>query len=91
MEAVAFHVIGKAAGTPDAGDEHRLRRVRTQLRQRALHGLEDRVIPATRAPTDLLVGFPVLERGFEFSGCVHVKFSALKFRCWQVLPIAFAY
>src|SRR5690606_6888030 len=44
---------------------------RSELRQRALHSLEDRIVPAARAPADLLVGFPVLERGRDGGHVVH--------------------
>ncbi len=71
VEAVALDVIGETAGAADAGNEHGVRRVRAKLRQCALHGLEDRIVPATRAPADFLIGFPILERGFDLYRSVH--------------------
>src|SRR5690606_25561398 len=58
----------RAAG---AADEHGLRRIGAQLRQRALHRLEDRVVAASGAPADLLVAFPVLPGGLDRGHVVH--------------------
>src|SRR5690606_5677112 len=51
------------------------RRVRAQLRQGALHRLQDRVIAATGAPAHLLVRFPVLQRGGDRGHVVHGFYS----------------
>ena len=71
VEAVAFDVIGEPAGAADAADEHRLGRICADLRQGALHRLEDRIIPAARAPANFLVRFPVLEGGGDGGHVVH--------------------
>src|SRR5690606_9495522 len=76
VEAVALDVVRKAARAADAADEHRLRRIGADLRQRALHGLEDRIVAAARAPADLLVALPVLERGLDGGHVVHSEFLA---------------
>src|SRR5690606_24779187 len=69
-------VVRKAARAADAADEHGLRRIGADLRQRALHGLEDRIVAAARAPADLLVALPVLERGLDGGHVVHSEFLA---------------
>src|SRR5690606_17936745 len=71
VEAVAFDVVGEAARAADTADEHGLRRIGADLRKRALHRLEDRVVAATRAPANLLVGFPILERSLDGGHVVH--------------------
>src|SRR3546814_17859017 len=55
----------------DARDEHRLGRIGADLGQRPLDGLEDRVIAAPWAPADLLIRFPVLDRGLDGGHFVH--------------------
>src|SRR3546814_8192998 len=63
VEAVSLHIIRKTRRAADARDEHRLGRIGADLGQRPLDGLEDRVIAAHWAPADLLIRFPVLDRG----------------------------
>src|SRR5690606_2787783 len=71
VKPIAFDVIGKAARAADPADEHGVRRICAQLRQCTLHGLEDRVVPAARAPADFLVALPVLESGLNGGHVVH--------------------
>ena len=54
--AIGFNVIGEAAGAADARDEHRVLRLGLNLRERALNGLDDRIIAAARAPAHFLGG-----------------------------------
>ena len=60
VEAIARHVIGKTARAADAGDENRLLPRDAEIRHRALHGFQDRIIAAAGAPADLLVARPIL-------------------------------
>ena len=60
VEPVRVHVVREAARAADAGDEHRVLRGRPEARQGALHGREDRVVAAARAPANLLIGSEVL-------------------------------
>src|SRR5215472_9105592 len=53
--AVRLEIVGKAARTADTGDAHRAFRPRADLRQGALHRLEDRIVSAARAPAHLLI------------------------------------
>src|SRR5215472_8005415 len=53
--AVSLEIIGKTARTADPGDAHRALRPSADLRQGALHRLEDRIIAAARAPAHLLI------------------------------------
>ena len=73
VEAVGVHVVREAAGAADARDERHLLAWHADRGERLLHLGEDRVVPATGAPADLLVGLEVV--GFESreSGrCGHV-------------------
>src|SRR5690606_19202250 len=81
VEAVALDVVREAARAADAADEHGPGRIGTDLRQRALHRLEDRVVAAARAPADLLVRFPVLEGGLDGGHVVHGFTSLCGERC----------
>src|SRR5690606_4717437 len=81
VEAVALDVVREAARAADAADEHGLGRIGADLRQRALHRLEDRVVAAARTPADLLVALPVLERGLDRGHVVHGFTSLCGERC----------
>ncbi len=72
VETIALDVIREAAGAADPAHEYRVGRVGTQFGQRALDGLEDRVVTAARAPAHFLIGFPVLERGLDLGDGGHV-------------------
>jgi hypothetical protein len=50
VKAVGPHVVRKAAGAPDARDEHRLLRSQLLVTAQPLHGREDGVVAAARAP-----------------------------------------
>ena len=71
VEAVARHVIRKAARAADAADEHRLLARDAEVGHRPLHGLQHRIIAAARAPADLLVARPVLGGGDGWRHVVH--------------------
>ena len=66
VKAVAGDVIGKARGAADAGHEDGVFRDRLDIGQGLFHRLEDRIVAAAGAPTDLLVGGVVL--GPQFLG-----------------------
>src|SRR5579875_449203 len=80
VHPVGPHVVGEAGGTPDAGDEDRALPPDVELGQQHLHGGEDRVVPATRAPADLLVRGPVLAGGGGGKGIAH------RFPLWSRRP-----
>ena len=71
VEAITLDVIGEPAGAADPADKASVGRITPQLRQGALHRLQDGIVPATRAPTNLLISFPIFQRGFNFDWCVH--------------------
>src|SRR5690606_6667132 len=56
VEAVGVHVVREAARAADPADEDRILFLLDELREDTLHGGEDRVITATRAPAHLLIG-----------------------------------
>ena len=60
VDAVGVHVVGKAAGAADAGDEDEVLARDAQRRQHLLHLGQDRVVAAAGAPADVLVGLEVL-------------------------------
>ena len=60
VEAVGVHVVREPARAADAADEHGVLALDADLRERALHGREDRVVAAARAPPHVLVGLEVL-------------------------------
>ena len=60
VHAVRVHVVREARRAPDAGHEHHVLRLHAELGELELHRREDRVVAATRAPADLLVGLEVL-------------------------------
>src|SRR5690348_18160334 len=64
VEAVARHVIRKAARAADAADEHRLLARNSEVRHGALNRFQHRIIAAAGAPADLLVACPVLGGGY---------------------------
>ena len=65
VKAVCFHIIWEARRAANAADKHRIFRRAANFRHSALHGFQDRIIPAARAPANLLIGFPILECGFK--------------------------
>src|SRR5713226_5715887 len=60
MEAVSVHVVGEAARTSDAGNEHGVVARHTQLRHYFLHRSQDRVVTASGTPAYFLVGDEIL-------------------------------
>ena len=56
VHPVGVHVVGEAARAADPGDEHGPLRRDPELGQEPLHGGEDRVVAAARAPARLDVG-----------------------------------
>ena len=74
VEAVSFHIIRKARRAADAADEHRVFRRPADFRHGALHRLQYRIIAATGAPADFLIGFPILGGGrFDGGHVVHAQ------------------
>ena len=63
VDAVGVHVVGEAGRAADAGDEHGVLAPDPELGHEHLHGGQDRVVAAARAPADLLVRGPVLAGG----------------------------
>src|SRR5207253_2645259 len=59
VHAVGLHVVREARRAADARDEHHVLALDAELRHEALHRRQDRVVAATRAPADLLVGLEV--------------------------------
>ncbi len=68
VDAVGVHVVRKAAGAADAGDEHDLLARDAEGRQHLLHLGEDRVVAAAGAPADVLVAGEVVGGEFGFGG-----------------------
>src|SRR3546814_7598462 len=62
MEAIGFHIIGKARRAADAADEHGIFGRGADLGHRALDRLQDRIIAAAGTPADFLICFPILDR-----------------------------
>ena len=62
VHPVGVHVVREPRCAADPGDEDRVLAAHAELGQQHLHGGEDRVVPAARAPADLLVARPVLAR-----------------------------
>src|SRR5262249_35764823 len=62
VKAVRVHVVREPARAADPGDEHDVLPGNAEIRHRLLHGAQDRVIPAARAPPNVLVRFEVLLR-----------------------------
>ena len=63
VHAVGVHVIGEAGRAADAGHEDGVLAPHPELGHEHLHGGQDGVVPAARAPADLLVRGPVLAGG----------------------------
>ena len=63
VHAVGVHVVREAARAADARDEHGVLAGDAEVGHQHLHGGEDRVVAAARAPADLLVAGPVLLGG----------------------------
>src|SRR3989442_516726 len=62
VEPVGVHVVRKPARAADPRDEDDVLLRDAEVRHRLLHRGEDRVVPAARAPPDVLVGLEVLLR-----------------------------
>ena len=62
VDAVGVHVIGKPAGTTDAGDEDDLFGRHAQRRQDLLHLGQNRIVPTARAPANFLIAGKILGR-----------------------------
>ena len=63
VHAVGVHVVRESGGAADARQEHGALPAHAELGHQHLHRRQDRVVAATRAPADLLVGGPVLPGG----------------------------
>ena len=63
VHPVGVHVVREPRRAADPGQEHRALPAHPELGHEHLHGGEDRVVTAPRAPADLLVGGPVLAGG----------------------------
>src|SRR5262245_7978558 len=70
VDAVGVHVVREAARAANAGDEHGVLRCHAEFGHQRLHGEQDAVVAAARAPADLLVAGPVL-LGREGDGVTH--------------------
>src|SRR5262245_40958521 len=55
VESVRVHVVREAARAADPGDEHDVLLGNVEIGHALLHGGEDRVVSAPRAPTDVLI------------------------------------
>ena len=90
VDAVGFHIVGKAAGASDPGYKDDFLLGDAQVRQDALHLRQNRVVSAARAPADLLVRYEVFPRqrrwGCEY-GFGHAFFSRLYLKSykWRVI------
>src|SRR6267378_340847 len=62
VEAVRVHVVREPARAADARDEHDVLARDTEVRHGLLHGAQDGVVTAARAPADVLVGLEILLR-----------------------------
>jgi len=71
VEAVRVHVVREPARAADAADEHRVLALHAEVRERALHRREDRVVAAARTPADILVRLHVLLRELDLDGVTH--------------------
>jgi hypothetical protein len=60
VNTIGVDVVGKAATASDAGNEHRLLRRDADLGENLLHLGENRIIAASRTPTDILVACKVV-------------------------------
>src|SRR3546814_11685273 len=75
VEAVGFHIIGKAAGAANAADEHHIFGADAEFRHGPLNGLQDRIVPAARAPAHFLVSHEILDA--KLGHLVHARFSSI--------------
>src|SRR5215475_1220758 len=60
VEAIGVHVVREAARAADARDEHDVFLGDAEIGHRLLHGAQDRVVTAPRAPAHVLVGLEIL-------------------------------
>src|SRR5262249_20148062 len=75
---VGVHVVREAARTADPGDEDEVLACDTELGQHLLDLRQDGVVPAARAPADILIRDEVLLRepgGFRRAGRAHAASS----------------
>ena len=72
VEAVARHIIRKAAGAADARDEYRFLACRAEVGHGPLDRLQHGIVAATRAPANFLIAGPILGGG-DFNLLVHTK------------------
>src|SRR4029079_6667265 len=78
VHPVRVHVVGEPRRAADARHEDRALALDPQLGHERLHGSEDRVVAAARAPADLLVRLEVLHRQLAVSvALAHASTSAL--------------
>ena len=71
VQPVGVHVVREAGGAADAREEHRVLPPHPEVGHEHLDGGQDRVVPAARAPADLLVAGPVLAGGDGDGGVGH--------------------
>ena len=94
VHPVGLHVVREARGAADPGHEDDPLALQPELGHEALHGVQDRVVAAARAPAHLLVGLEVLRRQLQSSiaAAVAVAVLAHRFRSFPRLkfPVAFA-
>ena len=59
VKPVCIHVIRKATAAANTTYHHKLLPWDTQLGKGSLHGIQDRVIPTSRAPTNIIWGYKI--------------------------------
>src|SRR5680860_999068 len=62
MHPVGVDVVGKARGTADTGDEHKLLTGTPEAGKELLDRRQDRVVTTSGTPSDFLVGLEVASR-----------------------------
>ena len=66
VHPVGVHVVRETGGTADAGEEDRVLPAHAERGHQHLHGGQDGVVTAPRAPAHLLVAAPVLAGGHRY-------------------------
>ncbi len=77
VHPVGVHVVREASRAADPRQEHRVLAAHAEVGHEHLHGGQDRVVPAARAPADLLVARPVLAGGDGDGGGGHCAPSSI--------------
>src|SRR5438132_326295 len=60
METIGIHVVRKAAGAADSGDEDIVFTRNSEFRHHLLNLRQDRIVATARTPADFLVGYKIL-------------------------------